>query len=67
MLLTLFGLFLCVYFTPSAIALVTRHPQRSEIFITNLLLGWSILFWVFAFRSAMGWDKMVKPPQHPNR
>ncbi|GAB6095598.1 hypothetical protein JCM14469_18500 [Desulfatiferula olefinivorans] len=66
MLLTVLGIALCVYFAPSAIALFTRHPRRSEIVVTNLLLGWSILFWVFAFRTAMGWDKDTRTTEPTN-
>ncbi|MDA8402899.1 MAG: superinfection immunity protein [Desulfobacteraceae bacterium] len=64
-MLTFICIFLCIYLTPSAIALINRHPHRSQIFITNLLLGWSIVFWVFAFRMAMGWDKVLKTPEKP--
>jgi hypothetical protein len=66
MLLTILGIALCVYTAPSAIALFNRHPQRNEIFVTNLLLGWSILFWVFAFRTAMGWDKASRTSEPSN-
>lgn len=66
MLLTILGIALCVYLTPSAIALINRHPQRSQIFVTNLLLGWSILFWVFAFRMAMGWDNASRTSESSN-
>jgi len=61
-MMTFLLIFLCIYLTPSAIALVNRSPHLSQIFITNVLLGWSVVFWVFSFRMAMGWDKIVKTP-----
>lgn len=65
-MLTFIGIFLCVYFTPSIIAVINRHNHLSQIFITNFFLGWSIVFWVFSFRLAMGWDKITKTPENPN-
>lgn len=64
-MLTFLLIFLCIYLTPSVIALVNRSPHLSQIFITNVLLGWSVVFWVFSFRMAMGWDKIVKAPDKP--
>jgi hypothetical protein len=62
-MLTFLLIFLCVYLTPSFISLVNRHPHFSQILITNLLLGWSVVFWVVSFRTAMGWDKIEKKPE----
>jgi hypothetical protein len=62
-MLTFIIIFFCIYFTPSAIALLNRNPHLSQIFITNLFLGWSVVFWVFSFRTAMGWDKTLKTPE----
>lgn len=56
-MLTIIGIILLVYFTPTLIGLANRHKLLSEIFLTNLFLGWSIVFWVFSFRMAMGWEK----------
>jgi hypothetical protein len=64
-MMTFLLIFLCIYLTPSVIALVNRSPHLSQIFITNVLLGWSVVFWVFSFRMAMGWDKIVKTPDKP--
>ncbi len=61
--MTIILIILCIYLTPSAIALVNRHPHFSQILITNVLLGWSVLFWVVSFRTAMGWDKIGKAPE----
>ncbi len=65
-MLTFLIIFLCVYFTPTFIALFGRNPLLSQIFITNLLLGWSVVFWVVSFRHAMGWDKIVKTTEKPS-
>ncbi len=64
-MLTFLLIFLGVYLTPSAIALVNRHPHFSQILITNVLLGWSVIFWVMSFRAAVGWDKIGKTPEQP--
>lgn len=61
-MMTFLIIFLCVYFTPSLIALVGRNPLLVQIFVTNLFLGWSVVFWVVSFRHAMGWDKVAKSP-----
>lgn len=47
---------LVIYFLPSIIGLIKRHSDLSQIAIINLLLGWSVLFWVVSFRHAVGWD-----------
>ena len=62
-MLTFLCIFLCVYFAPSVIALINRPMLLSQIFLTNLFLGWSVVFWVFSFRMAMGWDNAVKTPE----
>jgi hypothetical protein len=40
-----------LYFLPSIIAAIRRHPESGQIFKVNLLGGWSILGWI----SAMIW------------
>jgi hypothetical protein len=37
-----------VYFFPSFIAFLQRHPQYSAIFFLNLFLGWTFIGWVAA-------------------
>lgn len=59
-MLTIIGFILLIYFTPTLIGAVNRNKHLSEIFLTNLCLGWSIIFWVFSFRMAMGWIKPVE-------
>lgn len=59
-------LILVVYLLPGIIALIRRHPEASQIAITNLLLGWSILFWVVAFRHAVGLDTIERPEDSGN-
>lgn len=49
---------LFIYFLPSIIALIARRSELSQIFIINLCLGWSVLFWVVSFRHAVGIDKL---------
>jgi len=44
--------FVCVafvlYFLPAGVASQRRHRNSGAIFVMNLLLGWSGLFWVIA-------------------
>jgi len=44
----LFGIAL-LYFLPSIIASARRHQSAMAIFMINLLLGWTALFWLIAF------------------
>ena len=50
------GLFsLMVYFFPTFIAILRKHPDLAAIFVINLFLGWSLIAWVvslaWAFKS----------------
>ena len=47
---TLFFLTLAVavYFIPNWIASARKHPNANAIFVTNLLLGWTLVGWVVA-------------------
>lgn len=53
-------LLLVLCFLPGIIAGIRQHPNRWAIFWTNLLLGWTIAGWVFAFI----WS-FTNPPQLP--
>lgn len=37
-----------VYFLPTVIALARGHHNGFAIFLTNLLLGWTLIGWVIA-------------------
>ena len=37
---------LLLYFLPSLIAWIRKHPQLLPIFVLNLFLGWTYLGWV---------------------
>jgi surface polysaccharide O-acyltransferase-like enzyme len=37
-----------VYFIPAMIAISRNHLNAMAIFLTNFLLGWTVLGWVFA-------------------
>lgn len=39
---------LVFYFFPAAVASSRRHRNAGAIFVMNLLLGWSGLFWIIA-------------------
>ncbi|MCE9508103.1 MAG: superinfection immunity protein [Alphaproteobacteria bacterium] len=38
-----------VYFLPAMVAISRNHLNAMAIFLTNLLLGWTVLGWVVAF------------------
>ena len=47
---TVIGLvLLVVYFLPTVVASNRKHHNTLAIFMLNLLLGWSGIFWVVAF------------------
>jgi len=35
------------YFLPTLIAFLKQHKNKLAIFLLNLLLGWTVLGWVF--------------------
>lgn len=37
-----------LYFLPAVIALARGHHDGFAIFLTNLLLGWTVLGWIIA-------------------
>lgn len=44
----LFIFLLWIAFLPLWIARVRKHPHSLAIFLINLLLGWTLLFWLIA-------------------
>ncbi len=45
---------LAAYFIPTIIAGIRQHPSRRGIFVLNLLLGWTIIFWIVALIQSLG-------------
>lgn len=45
---SLFTFCLWIAFLPLWIARVRKHPHSLAIFLINLLLGWTFLFWIVA-------------------
>jgi hypothetical protein len=43
-------LLLSVYFLPAILAWFRKTPHLMNIFLLNLLLGWTIVGWVIAFK-----------------
>lgn len=41
-----------VYLWPSFVALARKQPRPGAIFLLNLLLGWTIVGWIVAYRLA---------------
>lgn len=38
----------CIYFAPAIVATMRGHLSSGAIFALNLLLGWTLLFWLLA-------------------
>lgn len=50
------------YFVPSFVASVRKHPSESAIGLMNLLLGWTVLFWLWSlFWALSGPDGRLAP------
>ncbi|QDX80288.1 hypothetical protein B9N43_02820 [Denitratisoma sp. DHT3] len=45
--MSLLSFLLLIYFLPTLMAVVRRHVATDAIFITNLLLGWTVFFWIW--------------------
>jgi len=43
-----FILGLALYFLPTILALIRKHPDTLAIFLLNFFLGWSFIGWVVA-------------------
>ncbi|MDX5412827.1 MAG: superinfection immunity protein [Rhodobacterales bacterium] len=50
------GLILVVYFLPWIVALMRASKRTGGVFVINLFLGWTLLFWVIALAWAAGSD-----------
>ncbi|CAI8398652.1 MAG: hypothetical protein CME93_01065 [Hyphomonadaceae bacterium] len=46
--LTTLAIAFCLYMIPWIISLFREHPSAGAIFFLNLLLGWSVLGWIWA-------------------
>lgn len=44
----LFSVILFIYFLPALNAFSRNHRNNASIFLTNLLLGWTLLGWIIA-------------------
>jgi hypothetical protein len=52
-----------VYFIPSFAANYRGHPSMGQIFLLNLLLGWTVIGWLAAFVWAAGYSDGSKERQ----
>ncbi len=72
------GLVLLIYFLPSLIAVLRKRTDRAAIFAFNLLLGWTLIWWVVPLVWALSKDAEnivvrgrvagdgAAPDKHPN-
>ncbi len=54
---------LALYFVPSLVASMRRHHQTAAIFLTNLLLGWTVIGWIVA----LIWSATAVDPSRQSR
>ncbi|MCG7984750.1 MAG: superinfection immunity protein [Candidatus Thiodiazotropha lotti] len=47
-MILLLAIAIIVYFIPNWIASARKHHNANAIFVTNLLLGWTVLGWIAA-------------------
>lgn len=40
---------LAIYFLPTIVAMIREHMSKGAIFALNLILGWTLAGWLFAF------------------
>jgi hypothetical protein len=59
MVMVLLALF--AYFLPTVLAEARGHQNTGMIFLTNLLLGWTILGWI----GALAWAATAVQPRKP--
>lgn len=58
------------YFAPAVIAVLRKHPRQSAIVTVNLLLGWTVIGWVWALSVAIFGVRprpVARRPVHPPR
>jgi hypothetical protein len=53
---------LVIYLLPSIVAASRDSNRKGQIFVTNLLLGWTVLGWIIALIWAVGRDKRSSKP-----
>jgi hypothetical protein len=57
------GVGLCFYFLPIAVAMMREKRNKTPIFALNLLLGWTVLGWGLALVWALVTDEPKRRPQ----
>lgn len=57
--LIIFIILLVVYFMPVIVAMMRNHRQTLAIFMTTLLLGWTVFGWIFAIIWACTTSKTI--------
>lgn len=48
---------IALYFAPTIVASLRKHPNRTSLFVLNLFLGWTLIGWV----GALVWAYSAKP------
>jgi hypothetical protein len=59
MMLVLIASALALYFLPTGVAHARAHSKIASIFVLNLFLGWTFLFWIAALVWAVSENNVV--------
>jgi len=51
-----------IYMLPTIIAFGREHPQRQDIALVNILLGWTLIGWIGVFL----WALLVRTEDQPS-
>ena len=63
LMLVLIAAVLALYFTPTGVAHSRAHSKIASIFVLNLFLGWTFLFWIAALVWAVSENNAVAPKE----
>ena len=57
--IALLGVIFCIYFAPWLVAMLRRKTGRAQVFIVNLVFGWTFIGWIIALVMAFGSDNVT--------
>lgn len=49
-----------IYFTPTIVALIKNKNKKLTIIITNIVLGWTLIFWIVALTMCFDSDNSIE-------
>lgn len=67
LMILIMGILLSLKFLPTIVAVRRKHGNAVPIFLTNLLLGWTIIGWAVALIWAYTEQRITTPPGYESR